>query len=341
MAVTILITGATGFVGFRILLAILQAGHNARCAVRSEGKAQVILSNPAIQKLTSGQDERLSCIVVPDFTVDGAFDSALDDVTSVIHSGSPVAAPNYEPISQVFEPTVKIASVLLACVSKKPNVQRVVISSSIIANIGPNPSHTRVFASTRVPVPAIVPATVNVSEAYTLGKIVELNNSEQFIQTENPHFTVSHIMSGYIFGRNELALDAAMMQTQNSSNVFLMCGMTGKDLPFPIPGRFAHVDDVAEAYLRVALAPRESWRQSLGIATQVDYDALFHYVEKAFPRAVAEGVFKKGLINTLPMTYEPSDTEVEELLARKLKGFESVVVDVAGQYLEKLGKDRA
>lgn len=103
MTETFLITGASGLIGFRILLAALAAGHNVRYTVRSEEKAKIVSNNPAVKKLGAG--ERLVPIVIPDLTIDGAFDSAVQKVTHIIHTGSPVPVPTFDPTTQVYEPT--------------------------------------------------------------------------------------------------------------------------------------------------------------------------------------------------------------------------------------------
>ncbi|KAL7624945.1 hypothetical protein AAE478_004159 [Parahypoxylon ruwenzoriense] len=340
MTATILITGSTGLIGFRVLLAALAGGHNVRYTVRSEDKARVVSSNPAVQKLAPG--DRLSPVIIPDFTVDGAFDSALQGVTHIIHAGSPVPMPDYEPMTQIFQPTLKISSGLLASALKSPTVKRVIITSSIVSNLGLVPPPTAVSATTRVPLPDPLPVAFEggVFEAYILGKIVEMHDSDAFVRAQKPHFTVSHVVPGYTFGRNELALDSAMMSAQNSSNNFLMVGLLGGEMPFPIHGGFAHIDDVADAHLRVAfLQPKAGEPMDFGLATKVDYATIFDHVEKAFPKAVAAGVFKKGKVPTLPVEYDSSD--VTKLLGGKLKSFESAVVDVAAQYLEKLGVEKA
>ncbi|KAI0004781.1 putative cinnamoyl-CoA reductase [Xylariaceae sp. FL0662B] len=341
MAVIILITGATGLIGFRILLAALAAGHNVRYTARSEAKARIVTSNPAVQRLAPG--DRLSSAIIPDFTVDGAFDAALQGVTHVIHAGSPVPMPTYEPATQVFQPTVKISAGLLASALKTPSVQRVIVTSSIVANLGATPPPTAVSASTRLPLPRPVPAAFDgVFEAYILGKMVELHDSDAFVEKHRPHFAVSHFIPGYVFGRNELALDADAVRERNSSNNFLMMGMLGADLPFPIHGGFAHIDDVAEAHLRLVALDAEAAARGptdYGIAIKVDYATIFDHVEKAFPKAVAAGVFKRGRVPTMPVEYDSSDGVA--LLGGKPRSFESAVVDVAGQYLEKLGVEKA
>lgn len=66
MAANILITGASGLVGFRVLLDALDedAGHNIFFTVQSEVKAQTILTNPAVQRLAPSC--RLTPVVIPD-----------------------------------------------------------------------------------------------------------------------------------------------------------------------------------------------------------------------------------------------------------------------------------
>ncbi|KAF2996334.1 hypothetical protein E8E14_003664 [Neopestalotiopsis sp. 37M] len=342
MAVTshILITGATGLIGFRILVAALEAGHKVRYTVRSEEKAKTVSFNPAVQKLAPG--DRLSPVIIPDFAVDGAFDAALKDITHVIHAGSPVANAAYDPTTQVFQPTLKIARNVLASALKAPSVQRVVITSSIVGNLGLIPPPTAVSATTRVPLPDPVPETYDdVFSAYITSKMVEIHRTDEFVKTRNPHFTVAHVVPGYVFGRNELALDARMMQQENSSNNFLMMPMLGAELPFPIHGGFVHIDDLADIHLSVLFLEKPSEGPAdYGISTKVNYDIVFDHVEKAFPKAVADGVFKKGKLHTLNIEYDSGDTE-KLLGGRKLKSFESAVVEVAAQYLEKLGQEKA
>ncbi|KAI0191911.1 putative cinnamoyl-CoA reductase [Astrocystis sublimbata] len=336
----ILITGATGLIGFRVLLAALEAGHTVRYTVRSEAKALVVSSNPAVQKLALSED-RLSSLVIPDLAADGAFDAALEGVTHVIHAGAPVPNPAYDPTADVFQPTLKMSEELLASALKSPSVKRVVITSSIVSNLPPGPpSETPVAATARVPLPDTIPSKFDhVFEAYVYGKIIELHNSDGFVKTHNPHFTISHVVPGYIFGRNELALDAAMMQAQNSSNNFLMMTMTGGEPPFPLHDGFAHIDDVADVHLKVAFLDPETGPRDFGFATKIDYNTVFDHVKKAFPEAVAAGIFKPGKVTPLPVNYDSS--EAEKLLGRPLKTFETAVVDVASQYLEKIGYNSA
>ncbi|KAI1205056.1 putative cinnamoyl-CoA reductase [Annulohypoxylon truncatum] len=341
MTTTFLITGCNGLVGFPILTTALEAGHNVRYAVRSEDKARVVSSNPAVQKLAPG--DRLSAVVIPDFTAEGAFDDAFKGVTHIIHTGSPVLMPWYEPIKDIFEPTRKISSSILSSTLKTSSIQSVVITSSIVGNLGLVPPAHVVSAATRVPLPDPFPQALDTGyEAYVLGKVAELHDTDRFIREKNPPFRVAHVNPGYVYGRNELALDIKAMTEHNSSNNALIKGFVGGEVGWPVHRGFVHVDDLAEVHLRVALldpklhpeAPRD-----FGVAIRVDHADIFGYVEKAFPKAVRDGVFKKGHVPMLEFQWDSSD--VEKLMDGKLKSFETAVVDVAAQYLEILGKEKA
>ena len=342
MSTKILITGATGLIGFRVLLAALEAGYSVRFTARSEKKAEVVTSNPAVQNLTPG--DRLTSILVPDYTAPGAFDAALKDITHVVHVGSPVPAPQYDPKTDVFDPTVKGVDGLLGSALKTPSVKRVLITSSIVANMAPMPDPTvQATATSRFSLPGPPPDKfTDVFEAYILGKIVEINATDKWIEKHLPHFSVSHVIPGYVFGRNELCLTPEAIKAKNSSNGFLMLALTGGDVAFPIHGAYAHIDDVAEVHLKVTfLDPVAGEPKDFGIATNIDYASAnaAELVAKKYPKAVEDGVFGKGNILTLPVDYDSSATE--QALGLKLRSFDSAVLDVANQYLELLGKPKA
>ncbi|VUC37520.1 unnamed protein product [Clonostachys rosea] len=340
MTAEILITGTSGLIGFRILLDALATGHKVYFTVRSEAKAEIILSNPEIKILAPG--DRLNPVIIPDFTVDGAFDDILKDITHVIHAGSPVTNPAFDPKTEIFEPTVKISAAILASALKSPSVQRVVITSSVVANVGLDPASNIPSAATRGTLPDPIPSEFNdIQEAYVLAKMIEVEASKVFVKKHSPNFTVAHVFPGYIFGRNGLIHDATQMQTANSSNTYFILGMLGGELPFPIPGSYAHIEDVSNLHLRVALLDPSSpdIAKDWGISTEVNFDTIFDHVKKAFPKAVADGIFTRGKIVTLPFPYDSSDTE--RFLGAPLKSLEIAAVDVASQYLELLGKNKA
>lgn len=72
----LVLTGATGFLGFKVLTIALAAGHNVRLVVRSAAKASKVLNSPSIKALNLSQ-EKLSFVVVENMELEGAFDEAV------------------------------------------------------------------------------------------------------------------------------------------------------------------------------------------------------------------------------------------------------------------------
>src|ERR1700712_1023545 len=91
MSPLVLITGATGHVGFTVLTTALKSGYQVRAAVRSPAKGTAISSNLAVQSLHLPVSS-LSFITVPDLTVPGAYDLAVQEVDYIIHVASPIPA---------------------------------------------------------------------------------------------------------------------------------------------------------------------------------------------------------------------------------------------------------
>ena len=77
----VLLTGATGLVGFAVLRAALKKGYKIRAAVRSEAKAETVRSNPTLKDISKDQ---LSFVIVPDILPDGAFDEAANGVKYIL-----------------------------------------------------------------------------------------------------------------------------------------------------------------------------------------------------------------------------------------------------------------
>lgn len=208
----------------------------------------------------------------------------------------------------MFELTIRITSTLLSAALRFPGLQRVVINSSIVYNLGPVSPELAVTAATREALPDPVPTAFgNVFLAYITAKMVELRRSDDFVKQQNPRFSVTHVIPGYTYGCNELVLDSAGMQISNSSNTYLVLGMRAGELPFPIHGGYVHIDDLVDVHLKVVLSPGISGNYS--VAKKIRYDYIFDTVEEAFPKAVIEGICERGKVSTLPIEYDSSETE--------------------------------
>lgn len=86
MAPLILVTGATGHLGFRTLVLLLQDGYRARVAHRRPEQVQLIKQVASIQPFV----ESVEFVMVPDITAPGAYDEAIKGVDGVLHIASPI-----------------------------------------------------------------------------------------------------------------------------------------------------------------------------------------------------------------------------------------------------------
>ncbi|KAI0376815.1 putative cinnamoyl-CoA reductase [Hypomontagnella monticulosa] len=325
----LLITGVTGFIGFKVLLDALGEGYTVRAAVRSITQSKTLASHPKIIEL--GLPDKLSFVEVPDITREGAYDQALKGVTYVIHLAAPLPSPSRDPQTGIYEPTIRSVTTLLRSALKETSIKKLVITFSVFSNI-PFPSDDReITAESRLP--DLSGPFDGVIQAYNAAKIGALNATERFVKDRNPPFPVAKIMPGLAFGRDERALTAKDMSA--GTNGMLLSVLTGKSSP-PFPSGVAHVADIAKVHL---LALKEGIVGSFGV-TQVNvWEDAWQIVKKHFPKAVAAGVLTQGSQPTIPINWNAHQTEVT--FGFKFRGFEDAVVDAVGQYLELLGKENA
>ena len=212
----VLVTGATGHLGFKVLRTALEAGCHVRAAVRSEQKATLLKSNNVL-KATPGFSN-LSFIVVPDFLAPDAFDEATKDIKHIIHVASPIVTKfpeNNDYDAHFVQPAVQGTLGVFESARKARTVTRIVVTSSAVA-ILPLLAMTQsdgnsYSADNRLS--DIPPPFDNISVAYVASKIAALNRAETWIAEQKPPFDVIHIHPSFIFGRDDLATSAADFQT--------------------------------------------------------------------------------------------------------------------------------
>jgi nucleoside-diphosphate-sugar epimerase len=342
----VLLTGATGHLGFKTLIDILQAGYRVRAAVRSNSKAQTILNNSVYKSLKTPA-EQLSFIVVPDLAVPGAYDEATQGVDYVIHIASPLTTGKtmtQEEYQKFFiEPATQGTVGMLKSAHKAGSVKRVVITSSVVA-ITPfsalvSNSDTIITAEARV---ASNPGPYQAEfEAYSASKIAALNEAEKWTKDNNPSFDVVYIHPGFIEGRNDLVQRA--QDAFEGTNAMILGIAAGKEpTSRTLPGTTVHNDDVARLHVE-ALQPKipsGSYMASWNADDKIDgseWEKIPGYVAKNFEKEVQSGLLpNKGTINSFRQRFDSKETE--EVFGWKLQSLEEQVKSVVGHYVELLSK---
>ena len=327
----VLITGATGFIGFKVLNSLLKEGYIVRATVRSISQSESLTSHPKLKALVTPSN--LSFIEVPDITCEGAYDEAIKGVTYVIHHASPLPSPFLDPQTGIYEPNINSVTTILHSAQKEPSVKKLIITSSVFANIPFPPDPTKeITPETRLPnVPGPYTSMV---PAYSAGKIAAVNATDEFIRVNNPSFTVVSIFPGFVFGRDDRAQDLASLNA--GTNRILLPIITGQSVDSPMPAGAAHVDDAANIHM---LALKGNVPQNLGVSRPHVFNDAWDVVKKHFPKAVNDGIFTQGDQPTIPVNWNAHQTEID--LGIEFKSYEDMVVDVASQYLEFLGKEKA
>lgn len=133
MTQRVLLTGANGFIGSWVLDSLLKKGFSVRAVVRSQSKADQVLSD------FSTYGSRLDFGIVPDITSPGAFDEVVKSSPPfdiVIHTASPFLYKVISDNREFLDPAIKGTLEVLKSVKKNaPSVKRVVLTSSCAAII--------------------------------------------------------------------------------------------------------------------------------------------------------------------------------------------------------------
>jgi nucleoside-diphosphate-sugar epimerase len=332
----LLITGATGHVGFRTLICALTAGYTVRAAVRSQAKATTILSHPQIQALNVGA--RLTFIIVPEITYPYAYGDATRGVNYVIHIASPLMTggdeiPLNEHDSHFIQPAVLGTLSMLEAAKKSQTVQRVVITSSIVAITpvaqleGFERRHTPVLPTDRV---AFEPGPYETEfAAYAASKVAALQEAEAWIKRERPAFDVIHLHPAFIEGRNELATNAR--EAMKGTNAVVLGIALGKQFG-GFAGATVHNDDVARVHVQ-SLDPQIPGNRSYILSQATRWNDAKDIIKRAFPEAVAKRRLPNcGSATNIDIKFDSSLTE--KTFGFTFISFEEQVKSVVGHFLE-------
>jgi nucleoside-diphosphate-sugar epimerase len=340
----ILVTGSTGHLGFRVLLDALKAGYRVRAAVRSDAKAQTILTNPVL-KAAKIPSEQLTFVIVPDLAVAHAYDEAVKGVDYIIHIASPITNgqdKTQEEYQKFFiEPAHKGTVGMLESAATEPKVKRIVITSSVVAQLdflklaGVTPTEEVFNAESRV---AFHPGPYpNEFGAYSASKVKSLNEAEAWVKAKSPGFDVVFIHPAFIQGRDDLVLD--LDHVFGGTNGVILRVATGVKSENALPGATVHNEDVARLHVEALQKDKipagsyvASWNPA-GAVNGTNWSDASQIVAKHFPDAVKSG--KLSAEGVQPSILEHFDsTKTEKTFGWKLQSYEEQVKSVAGHYLE-------
>ena len=342
----VLVTGASGHMGFRVVVNALTAGYHVRAVVRSQARANDILGSESIKKLNPGS--ALTFVIVPDILATSAYDSAVKDVKYIIHTASPLADPSDDLKKTIIEPAIKGTLNILEAAAKAPSVKRLVITSSVIAVVPWGDfiavEADRIYTADDVVEDSEVGGPYGHHfEAYAASKVKALNATKRFMKAERRHFDVNNVMPGFFIGKSELVTESRLSYDGHGTNKTAFAPIMGYKSPMANPGTMVHVDDIAKVHV-LALGESIKGGQNFGMQTGgIDgdlWDDSIKFAKKHYPKEVEAGILPaNGSQPTKRLRFDTSATE--KILGIKFRSYEEAVVSVIDGYLELLAKENA
>ncbi|KAK8023920.1 reductase [Apiospora rasikravindrae] len=364
----VLLTGGTGFLGYTILIDLLQHGYNVRVAARSHEKIAKVWAAPSMVALDPPATQ-LMFVIVSDMTAPGAYDEAMQNVDFIIHAAAPLpvdlASTNGKSglqQGQSLEDAFVTACVqgnlgiLQSARDKGNTVRRIVMTSSTVA-IAPADFFADAAAAaqreggkevirgpdTRVSVPE--PPYKSQLHAYCAAKTASLEAAETYVKKHAPRFDLISIMPSLVFGRDELTTgtDSTRMlmyrllpQTASNGTGDGDFASSPDQSEIAAVGNAVLCTDVARAHVR-ALDPDVKGNQSFVLNTDARWEDTVHIAKTHFPGSFESNLFRPGgpKWSTVPLKWDTA--KVRDVLGMELATYDAMVKEVVGEYLEMAG----
>ncbi|GME58707.1 uncharacterized protein LTHEOB_2648 [Neofusicoccum parvum] len=354
---TLLITGASGYLGFAILLSALREGYTPHIVVRSAAKLDFVKNAPDLVALPNASTCKY--FIVPDLTAPGSLDEATAGCDYVIHGASPLPWQLCEPELQharLVVPAVACTLSALESARRSKTVKRVVCISSMAAFTPPElmgpliPDSPVHISEDRIP-PEASPPFADVVTAYCASKNAALRRSIEWMAERGgavgAGFDLVALAPVYVAGRHPLATSTRdLWDSSNSLFLRLLAGKTagwteGVDAPEVAGG--VHVDDVVELHLRALDRDRVPTPPATGVelctvAVQMEWKDVAAAAKRLFPKEVEKGLLPCSVVGSKTEVRFDSG-KVERLFGVKLRGLDEMLESLVPQYLELLEKE--
>lgn len=335
----VLITGATGHLGFRTLVVLLQTNqYRARITVRKPEQESKIRAAVSIKPF----QDSIEFAFVPDITTAGAYDEAIKGVQHVVHIASPVLT---KPEHQTggwkhiyYEPALQGTLSVLRAAKAVSGIKTVVITASVGVLEAPQ-GKDRAGPKDHASLPPDyehLPKEANYAgKAYLVSKILAYKAASDFVRENKVEFSLVRVHPGYITGPHELLESDSEFYT--GSNEGTINAVLGNVKPFPKPASQVFLDDAAMAHVLALDPTRVADGDDLLVVANggrsISWDEVGRVAARMYPKAVEKGVLKpvEGQ-EIFDKKYETESTE--EKLGMKCKGTEAIVSGLIKQYLE-------
>ncbi|RFU77339.1 nad-dependent epimerase dehydratase [Trichoderma arundinaceum] len=338
----LLITGVSGFIGFKTLLIALERGYVVRAVVRTEKSISRLVDNSALIS-KSHEQGKIEFVVIPDFVSHENWPDVLDGITSIIHIASPLAHESEDYQIGIIKPAISMVTAVLEAATRTPSVRRIVITSSAVTLVpfewNFNPDSERLYSASDLNSNPKKPYGSAI-EAYWASKAFSRIATRDFVEQKRPHFDFVHLLPSVVFGPDERipptgSVDELLKDGRAAVLAPALDGST--NLSYPFVGVPVHVADVARAHVDAVDASRIPGNMEYvlssdtpdGVVWDRDTAAVAH---KYFPEEVRnETLPLKGSLASIKLRLDVERTERD--FGWRFTSFEETMRDILTQYL--------
>jgi nucleoside-diphosphate-sugar epimerase len=344
---TLLITGATGFIGQHVLQQALSRGYNVRATVRSD-KSKSKLPSEFDSAISSGQ---LTFASVSDITVAANYEQAFKDtthpITGILHLASPFSFDVTDMKKDLLDPALDGTRAILEAAVQygQGELRRIVITSSFAAIVdlkqGYRPGYTY-SEKDWFEISYDEAAKADASTAYCASKSLAEKLAWDFVRQQKPSFDLTTIAPAWVFGPHVGGLERGVdFKSLNASSATLATKLLDQNEIPPIDfGAYGDVRDVALAHI-LAFEKSEAGGERFLVSNHFDYQAGVDALREALPEIktrVPEG--RPGAIATEKEVYQVDGSKAERVLGVKYRSLGETMRDSFLELLEsETGKE--
>jgi nucleoside-diphosphate-sugar epimerase len=319
----VLLTGATGHIGYRTLIELLKAGYSVQIAIRRPEQEDRIRKAASIELYL----QHCEFVMIPDMTAKDAYMNAIQGVQYVIHVASPVPLKSEYEFARkegkswadiYYHPAIKGTTEVLRAAASTSSVQRVVITASgnILACVVGEP-HTHATDIRRCPTWEEAMAMETAGQAYKASKILAVNATKEFMRSyrskSTAPFSVVYACPGYVQGSHELCSSIDDFFTTTSGGTLSVAA--GKPLAINVMSQ-VWVEDVARAHV-VSLSSKEVHDEDVLVLVGNggkgwEWSDVAEMLSQMFPKEVANGVLSPARKQkSLSLNFDARGTEAK------------------------------
>ncbi|KAH8703867.1 hypothetical protein BGW36DRAFT_334899 [Talaromyces proteolyticus] len=348
----ILITGVTGYIGFKTLSIALTVGYRVRAVVRNEANIKDLKNRDptVVESLERGQ---LHFVVIPDFLVEDAIFNHLDGITVLIHIASPLAIETNDYDAGIIKPALSMVTTVLEAAARVSSIRRVVLTSSCVTLVpfewNMNPDSDRLYTVADINTNTTGPF-LNAMQAYWASKALTRLATKEFVRNNCPQFDFINLLPSVVIGPDDRLNNdpTATIESllQGTRAAVLAPALTSSlSSPFPYVGVPVHVADVAWAHIDAIDADLVPGNSEYILCSDTPDGVVWdrdvaNIARKFFQKEVTTKVLPlEGSLTTIKWRLDAQSTE--EVFGWKFTSFEDTMKELLAQYLELQARNNA